>query len=62
MTNNDIQPTPAPNISYPSSAAAVVFSAYLSAQAAFRFDTADAGPATKRSDLMRRSRIIRPCV
>jgi len=44
----DIQPTPAPNISYPSSAAAVVFGVYLSAQAVFRLD--------------RKSPAIRTCV
>jgi len=39
---------PAANISYPSSAAAVVFGVYLSAQTAFRLD--------------RKSPAIRPCV
>jgi len=39
---------PAANISYPSSAAAVVFGGYLSARAAFRLD--------------RKSPAIRPCV
>ncbi|MFA6013365.1 MAG: hypothetical protein WC799_25465 [Desulfobacteraceae bacterium] len=38
------------HFSYPSSAAAVVFGVYLSAQAAFRLDPEDSGPA------------IRPCV
>jgi len=45
---NDNKPMPAHNISYPSSAAAVVFGGHLSAQAAYRLD--------------RKSPAIRPCV
>jgi len=35
------------NFSYPASSAAVVFGVYLSAQAVFRLDPEDSGPAVR---------------
>jgi len=46
--NQNSPKNPAHNISYPASAAAVVFGVHLSAQAAFRLD--------------RKSPAVRPCV